>query len=276
MARPTILIGPPVAQMTREAAVEQLKNNPKLPKEAEFEVQQHAGHWIAAYIEKEAAPFGGPADDSEEAPSPKGESGGGDGGDDGDSSGAPPEDPSSSDDDGPPKKKKPGEGGGLEAIVHQLADTVNAIAQALGVPPVGAGGGMGPDSMDPMGGPPGMGGPPAPPGPPHGHGGPPGMGGPPGGPGAPPPQKVMHEKAGPPPPATFAKVKEEHPWGHMIGQTRFFHVANEIGNDDYASVERELQHIARAGGFRVARFTPLVGQKGERAVQAIIETPRVE
>ena len=281
MARPTILIGPPVAQMTREAAAEALKSNPKLPKDAEVEIQQHAGHWIAAFLpdQKTAAPFG-PADDSEESAGPKSE--GPDDSGPSDDGGGPPDDGGSDDggEDGAPKKKH--EGGGLEQVVHQLMQTVDAIATALGVPPAGAGAGLGPDSLDaggpggPPGGPPGMGGPPPPP--PHGHGGPPGLGGPPGG--APPmPQKVMHEKAGPPPPATFANVAKQadramHPWGHMVGQVSHFTVASEIGEDSYETVEQELQDLAKKGGFRVARFTPLVGQQGERAVQAVIETPR--
>lgn len=284
MARPTILIGPPVAQMTREAAVEALKQNPKYAG-ADIEVSQHAGHWIAAFVEKkagfkEAAPFGGPADGDEESPAPKGESsGGGDDGGDDSSSGGPDDDGLPSDDDGAPKKKHPGEGGGgLEQQVHQLLQQIEAISQALGIPPVGMGpdGGLGPDSMDagPPAGPPGAGGPPPP------HAGHPGMGGPPGGPpgaGAPPPQKVMHEKAGPPPPATFASVKQNHPWGHMIGEQPFFQVAEKLANNEsYSQVEQELQHIAKAGGFRIARFTPLEGRQGEKAVHAVIETPRVQ
>lgn len=282
MARPTILIGPPVASMTREAALENLKANPKLAN-AEFEVQQHAGHWIAAYNEKVAAGFEPPADDSEESSGPKSEGPDDEGGDD-TGGGPPPDDGSGSDDgEGGPPKKKHGEGG-LDSIVHQLADTVNAIAQVLGVPPVGAGGGLGPDAGDPgLGGPPGMGGPPGPPPPSHPHpgaGGPPGMGGPPGAGGPPPMQHVMHEKAGPPPPATFASVlanvKANHPWGHMIGEQQYFTVAERIANNEsYAAIEGELQRLAKAGGFRVARFTPLEGRQGERAVQAVIETPRV-
>lgn len=277
MARPTILIGPPVTEMTKQAAIEGLKQNPKFPRDGEAEITQHAGHWIAAFVEKTAAPFGGPSDDSEGSPGPKseGDSGSEPSGDSSPDDGGGPPDDGGGEEGGPPKHEK----GGLDAIVHQLAQTVDAIAQALGVPPVGGPpGGLGPDGLDaglgggPPGGPPGLGGPPGAGGPPPPHGGPPGAGGPP------PPQHMLHEKSGPPAPATFANVAKAadqalHPWGHMVGQAPFFVVAEEIGDDSFESVEKELQSLAKQGGFRIARFTPLVGQQGERAVQAVIEAP---
>lgn len=272
MARPTIIIGPRVAQVTREAAEEALKSNPRIPKDAEYDMQQHQGFWIAAFVPKEAGPPFGGGDESEEAPSPKSESSGGGESDGGDSL---PDDGGGSDDESedPLKKKK----GGDDMLLHQIMDALSQLGMALGVP-IGAGAaGLGPDGLD--AGPAGPGGPPgagAPPPPPHaGPAGPPGHGGPPGA-GAPPmPQKIMHEKAGPPPPSTFASVDPRHPWANMVGQVSHFTVASEIGSDSLESVEHELQTIANAGNFKIARFTPLRGQQGERAVEAVIETPRV-
>lgn len=280
-----LIIGPPVQSMTRTAAEQALVRNPALPVGAEYTIAEHAGHWVAAFVDieglikerKQAGEFpgegGGPADASEEAPAPKSE-----GPDDsepsegGESDGGESKPPSS---EGGEHKGEGGEHKEQGELAHLLT-LIQAVADALGVSP-DAGLGSPVPGADPMG----AGGPPVPPaGPPGGHAGPPvppphggpaGPGGPPGGPMGPGGnQHVMHEKSGPPMPPTFSST---HPWAHMVGKTSHFRVAEEIGEQDLAEVEGELQAIASAGGFRVVQARPELGEDGVKRFAAIIKTP---
>lgn len=300
MSNVHLIIGPPVQSMTRTAAEQALLRNPLVPEGAEYTIDVCAGRYVAAFVDADAvyksvkatkkaakaqkqAEFGeggGPADSSEESPAPKSEGpddsepseGGESSGGDSDGGESKSEGGESKGHDGPPEHGKSEHGGGDEAAVLGL---LQAIADALGVvaPPAG---GMAPGA-DPMG----AGGPPAPPaGPAGGHAGPPAPphGGGPAGPGAGPMgpggnQHVMHEKSGPPMPPTFSS---SHPWAHTVGKVAHFTVAEEIGEQNVADMERELQAVASAGGFEVKRARPERGEDGVMRFAAIIKTPSVQ
>lgn len=284
-----LIIGPPVQSMTRTAAEQALLRNPALPAGAEYTIAEHAGHWVAAFADvegligqrkaakkaakqaarKQAGDFpgegGGPADAGEESPAPKSE-----GPDDSEPSEAGGE--SDGGESKPPSKGEGGEHKEQSELTHLLT-LLQSVADALGVTP-DAGLGSPIPGADPMG----AGGPPMPPAgpaaPPHAgppappHGGP---GGPPGGPMGPGNQHMIHEKSGPPMPPTFSHT---HPWAQMVGQTPHFRVAEEIGDQDIAGVERELQALASAGGFQVVQSRPERGEDGVMRFAAIIKTPQ--
>lgn len=283
-----LVMGPPISGpngMSKEAATQALKRHPEFPKGADFTVQAMDDRWVAAFVVKsEFPPSGG--DQEEESPAPKSEPGG-------DEGAAPEPSDSGSDEkkddggsDGPPSDGGDGEehkhhdgdkGGGL----HEIKALLDLICTSLGIDPTMALGG--PDSMVPgpdggLGGPPPPGGPAGPPpGPPGAGGPPPGHGGPPG------EQKIIHQRAlkpGEVPPGgtpmgspSFSSVKD-HPWANTIGKVPHFRVAEEIGDRDIVEVENELQTIARAGGFKVARFTPFRDENNKRHVTAVISTPK--
>jgi hypothetical protein len=280
-----LIIGPPISGangMSREAATESLLRNPQFPEGTDYTIQQHEGHWIAAYV-KQAGPFP-PSSDEEEAPEPKSEDSASDSAAGPPSDGPPSDGPPSPDDgggDGPPHKEH-GEGGEKGGGLHLVEQKLDLLLTALGIDPAAIGGdpGMGADGMPP--GPDGPMGPAGPPPPPHG--GP--EGGPPGGPGGPGgPETTVHQRAMKPgevPPGgtplgapAFAKVKEQHPWGHMIGVVPHFRVGPEhIGSQNIVEVEQELQSLAKSGGFRIANFQPFLDENNERYVTATVSTPK--
>lgn len=277
-----LIKGPSVKQFTREAAIRALTANPQFPEGAEFTVEEDRGQWIAAVVTAEAPPFGGggPADSGEEAPGPKSE-----GPDDSEPSAddAAPKGPS---DDGgdseggdTPPHHEHGDKGGEKGELHQVLQMLHTLMEGLGLSgdPMG---GMVPGMDDGMGGGMGPGGPAGPPPPHGGHPGPamPPHGGPGGPAGPPPPEKILHEKAGPPPPTAFSSVRvaSDHPWYQTVGKISHFKVAEEISEDaDLASVEGELQAIASAGGFRIARFGEARDDAGQRIAHAVIQTPQI-
>lgn len=283
----TLLQGPPVSGpngMSKEAATEALQRHPQFPKEADFTIQAMNGNWVAAYSPK-VAEFP-PSSDEEESAPPKAE-----GGDD-EGAGTPPSDGGSDkpddggDSDGPPHKDK-GEGkdkGGMHLVEQKL----DALLTALGIDPTTIG-------ADPLGGDPSMvpgadpmgpgpdAGPPAPPmGP--GAGAPPPHAGPPMPPHGAKEQTTVHQRAmkpGETPPGgtplgapAFSSVRSDHPWAHTVGVVPHFRVAEEIGDRDIVEVEKELQTIASAGGFKVSSFTPFKDENDKRHVTAVITPPR--
>lgn len=256
--------GPLTSKVSRAEAEAKLKRNPNFPKEAEFELWEQGGRWLAAWHEA-GPPFGAPADTDEEAPGPKSEGPDDTAPEPPDAEGekGPEDDPEGPEgDEGPPKEKKDkGEKGGDVKLDHEIFDLVQQIAVALGI----AGGGPedspvpGDDAAPP---------PPAPPGPPHG--------GPEG-----PDQEIKHERAlkpGEAPPGTtpvgapaFSSVADDHPWKKVIGKTASFSVEERISGDTtMASVDAELRRLAHGTGFKVKQIVEGVDDDGHRVAKALI------
>jgi hypothetical protein len=262
-----LIIGPPTNQMSRTAAEQALVGNPQFPKDAEYDIQSHAGHWIAAVHVAAPPPFPPKDDEAAGPPAPDGPStddaGAEDAGSDdsGDDSGG--EEKS----EGPPKDK---EKGGEKGELHQVMQFLTLIMDALGISPDAGGLAPGPDD--------GMGGPPGPP-PPHAGPHPPGAGGPPGA-GAHPPRPMRPGET--PPGGTpigapaFASVQPDHPWAHTIGQVPHFKVAEPLNGQPLEEAEAELQSVASAGGFKVANVKPARADNGEMMITAVIQVPKPE
>lgn len=273
--------GPEVTTMTREAALAAAKESPQFPKDAtDIVVEELDGHWVAA-VHVADNPFGGPADESSDAPGPKSEGpgdtkpddgppkdDGGDGGsDDGGSSDGPP-----SPDGGDEKGK-----GGEKHEISALLDIVTQIATALGIAPPGLGGESPVPGEEPPAGPPG----------PPGAGGPPG--GPPGAGGPPAPDEVHHEKAlkpGEVPPGAgpavgapaFSHINpiiargQKHPWEPLIGVAATFNVEERVPEHySAADVDEELREVAYGTGFKVKQTQVYTDpQTGHRMAKALI------
>lgn len=266
--------GPKVETMTREAALAAAKESPQFPKDADdITIEELDGHWVAA-IHVADNPFGGPADETSDAPGPKSEGPGDTKPDDG----PPKDDDGDSDDggsdDGPPHKEPDGDEGkgGEKHEIGALLDLVTQIATALGIQPPGAEGGMVPGEEPPMG----------PPGPDAGPPAPPGAGGPPA------PDKLQHEKAlkpGEVPPGqtpvgapAFSHINpiiargEKHPWEPLIGVAATFEVEERVP-DHYAAadVDEELREVAYGTGFKVKQTQVYTDEKtGHRIAKALI------
>lgn len=271
--------GPKVTTMTREAALAAAKENPRFPKNADdITLEELNGHWVAA-IHVADNPFGGPADQTSDAPGPKSEGPGDTKPDDG-----PPKDDGGDSDDGdsddggsegPPHKEPDGDEGkgGEKHEISALLDIVTQIATALGIAPPGAEEAGLPGEEPPVG-PPGPAGPPA---------GPPGEGGPPA------PDKLQHEKAlkpGEVPPGAgpavgapaFSSVNPviarglPHPWEKLAGIAATFEVEERVP-DHYsaADVDEELREIAYGTGFKVKQTTVHTDKRtGHRIAKALI------
>jgi hypothetical protein len=264
--------GPKVSELTREAALAAAKESPRFPKDADaIAIEELDGHWVAA-VHVADNPFGGPADESDDAPGPKSEGPGDTKPDDG---GEPPKDDGGSDDGssddgegGPPKHDEKGEGGEIK-IEHHILDLLTKIVTALGIPLD--------EGVSPV---PGEEAPPGPPpGPP---GGPPGAGGPPG-----PDQEVKHERAlkpgEVPPGATpvgapaFSSTNpiiargEKHPWESLIGVAATFEVEERVP-DHYGAteVDEELSEVAKDTGFKVKQTKVYTDENGHRIAKALI------
>jgi hypothetical protein len=264
--------GPKVDTMTREAAVEAAKTSPQFPQGADdISVEELDGHWVAA-IHVADSPFGGPADETSDAPGPKSEG-------PGDTEEAKPDDGPPTDDaepegeDGPPKdgddkgeKEKGGEGHKIDA----LFDAVQKILVALGIPDTE---GISPvPGEEPPEGPPGPdGGPPVP-----------GAEAPPG------PEEVHHEKSlkpGEVPPGqtpvgapAFSSTNpiiargEKHPWEGLIGVAATFEVEERVP-DHYSAtdVDAELREVAYGTGFKVKQAQVYTDeQTGHRIAKALV------
>lgn len=272
--------GPLTSEISKEAALDLLKNDPRSPKGAEVAIIESEGHWLAAIAQPPVTkfadnPFDKKDDSSEEAPkddSPESVP------DQGPEDAAGPDGPPSDGgegSDGPPKhdEEKGGEHGD-KAMLHELLGIVTQMAQALGIAPPGGGPEESPipgeDAAPPLpGGPPGAG------APPHGHGGPP-----PGGPEGP-DQTVQHERAlkpGEAPPGTtpigapaFASVADDHPWKDQIGKTASFTVSNVISEETpLADVDSELKRVAFGTPFKVKQVGEVRGENGQRVAQALL------
>jgi hypothetical protein len=264
--------GPKVTAMTREAAVEAAKTSPQFPKDAtDITVEELDGHWVAA-IHVADSPFGGPADETGDAPGPKSEG---------------PGDTEPPKEDGPPKDEEPdgGEGGsdddppspdgeehkekgGEKHELGALLDAVNKILVALGIPDA--------EGASPV---PGEEPPAGPPGP---------DGAPPAGEVPPAPEEVHHEKSlkpGEVPPGqtpvgapAFSHVNPiiarggQHPWEDLIGVAAAFEVEERVP-DRYsaADVDAELQEVAYGTGFKVKQAQVRTDeQTGHRIAKALI------
>lgn len=260
---------------SREEALAYAKANPQFPKDAtEIIVEDLNGYWVAA-VHTADNPFGGPADETSDAPGPKSEGPGDTKPDDG----PPKDDDGDSDDggsddggsDGPPHKEPDGDEkgkGGESHEIRALLDIVTQIATALGIAPP-EGGGPVPGEEPPMG----------PPGP---QAGPPGAGEPPA------PDKLQHEKAlkpgEVPPGATpvgapaFSSVNPivarglPHPWEKLAGIAATFEVEERVP-DHYSAtnVDEELREIAYGTGFKVKQTQVYTDPRtGHRIAKALI------
>jgi hypothetical protein len=264
--------GPKVHTMTREAAVEAAKTSPRFPKKADgITVEELDGHWVAA-IHVADNPFGGPADQTDDAPGPKSEGPGDTAPDDG--SDGPDAEPDG--DEGPPKDDEHGdekkdEKGGEGHEIKALLDIVNQIAVALGIPDLSGGEESPVPGEEPPEGPPGP-------------DGPPGAGAPPA------PEEVHHEKSlkpGEVPPGqtpvgapAFSSVypdnpivqsSKEHPWEKLAGALATFEVEERVP-DHYsaADVDAELQEVAYGTGFKVKQAKVWTDESGHRIAKALI------
>lgn len=264
--------GPKVGTMTREAAVEAAKTSPQFPQGADdITVEELDGHWVAA-IHVADNPFGGPADQTDDAPGPKSEGPGDtkpeEGGDEGppkDDEGAGPDDG----EDGPPKPEDGKEKGGESHELHALLDAVQKILVALGIPDSeGAEGASPVPGEEPPEGPPGP------------EAGPPGAGAPP--PPAGPEGKSL--KPGEVPPGqtpvgapAFSHTNpiiargEPHPWEGLIGVAATFEVEERVP-DHYSAtdVDDELREVAYGTGFKVKQTHVHTDESGHRIATALI------
>jgi hypothetical protein len=271
--------GPKVSTMTREAAVEAAKTSPQFPQGADdITVEELDGHWVAA-IHVADNPFGGPADETDDAPGPKSE---GPGDTKPEDEGPPKEDKPGDDDggdsdsgdgEGPPSKDGDEHGkGGEEHKIQALFDIVQQIAVALGIPDLSGGAESPVPGEEPPVGPPGP-------------DGPPGAGAPPA------PEEVHHEKAlkpGEVPPGqtpvgapAFSSVypdnpivqrAKEHPWETLAGAMATFEVEERVP-DHYsaADVDAELQEVAYGTGFKVKQAKVWTDERtGHRIAKALI------
>jgi hypothetical protein len=249
--------GPQVSKVSKEEAEAAFRRNPDFPKHAdEYVLEELDGHWVAA-VHVADSPFGGPADETEEAPGPKSE-GPGDtapeegGADDGETGG-----------DEPPKddenKEDGKEKGGEKHEIHALMDAVQKILVALGIPDGEAPGENAIPGEEPPAGPPGppQGGPPAPDEKEKGLGGPlkPGE--------VPPGQTPVGAPA-------FAHITP-HPWDGLIGVAATFEVEERVP-DHYtaADVDSELNELARGTGFKVKQVQTHVNEHGHKVAKALI------
>lgn len=263
--------GPKVNTMTREAAVEAAKTSPQFPKNTDgITVEELDGHWVAA-IHVADSPFGGPADETSDAPGPKSEGPG----DTAPEEQEPPKDDEAADDehdtDGPPKDgedKGEKEKGDESHKIDALFDAIQKILVALGIPDTE---GESPvPGEEPPAGPPGPdGGPPSPDAPPA-------------------PEEVHHEKAlkpGEVPPGqtpvgapAFSSVNpiiargQKHPWEGLIGVAATFEVEERVP-DHYSAtdVDTELQEVAYGTGFKVKQAQVWTDEHtGHRIAKALI------
>lgn len=267
--------GPKVTTMTREAAIQAAKESPQFPKNAdEITVDELDGHWVAA-IHVADSPFGGPADETDDAPGPKSEGPGDteppkeDKPDDGDG------DDGGDDSDGPPHKEPDGDEHGKGGEGHEIKavlDILNQIAVALGIPDLSGGAESPVPGEEPPAGPPGP------------DAGPPVPGG------EEKPEEVHHEKAlkpGEVPPGgtpvgapAFSHTQHpnpiiarggEHPWVGLLGVTATFEVEERVP-DHYsaADVDAELQEVAYGTGFKVKQAKVETDANGHRIAKALI------
>ena|ERR1700677_1927215 len=267
--------GPKVTTMTREAAIEAAKTSEQFPQGADdITVEELDGHWVAA-IHVADSPFGGPADETSDAPGPKSEGPGDTKPDDGPPKDDKPDDGGDSeggdDSEGPPSKDEGDEHGkgGESHEIKALFDLVNQIAVALGIPDLGAQSPV--PGEEPQEGPPGP-----------DAGGPPGAGAPPA------PEEVHHEKAlkpGEVPPGqtpvgapAFSSTNPiiarggKHPWENLIGVTATFEVEERVP-DHYsaADVDAELSELAIGTGFKVKQAQVQTDERtGHRIAKALI------
>jgi len=262
--------GPKVGTMTREAAVEAAKTSPQFPRGADdITVEELDGHWVAA-IHVADNPFGGPADQTDDAPGPKSEGPGDTAPDDG-----PPKDDGDPNaepdgDEGPPKDdehKDDKDKGSESHKVDALFDIVQQIAVALGIPDLSGGAESPIPGEEPQEGPPG-----------------PDAGAPPGADAPPAPHEEKSLKPGEVPPGgtpvgapAFASTNPiiarggQHPWEGLIGVAATFEVEERVpGYFSAADVDEELREIAYGTGFKVKQARVETDKNGHRIAKALI------
>lgn len=268
-----IVRGPLSNGFTREAAAEKLQTLPGFPTDAQYEIEEIDGRYVAAVVTpKIAAPF---------PPAAGGDSG----------PAGPPSDDSGSEESGPPSdsEAEPKEEGGDEpssegapkeegklSVEHQLANLTNMltkITDALGLSDPS----MVPGMDDGMGGPPG--GPPGPPQAPGAEGeSKPGVG----------PDNKMHTvherslKPGEAPPGTtpvgapaFASVRvdDDHPWKAAIeAGVKELEVESVIGDQPISTVAAELKMLAEPYGYTVTDLAPSGAGSQRTASARIVRT----
>lgn len=282
MANVEFIPGPSATSVSREDAEAGLVRIAKKRGAESYAIEQMGGRWVAALVTADS-PFGGPSDQDEESPAPKGDGPAestpapfGDDADTGEDTGddAPEglDDSEGPDTDADKKDLKEDKKEGHE--LKQLTDLLHSIADFLGVPTHGA-------EDSPVPGPDGD----VPPPP-----GPPGAGGPPGGP-APSvdpegKEHIVHERAlkpGETPPGAapvgapaFASVREDHPWAHLAGKTASFRAALPL-DDNTSIVEATKQAAALADeiGYN-HKVTESVDDNGNRIAVALISTHPVD
>lgn len=276
--KPTIIPGPPVSAMTKQAATEALQSHPRFPKDADFAIDEIDGRWIAAYVDpmtKEAAPpFGGDGEGAVAGPPPATDPST----DSGPAAEGPPTDDAEGE-DGPPKEDGEGEKGegkehgekGVEAQLHAVTEMLHTLMTALGldqnpadsmVPGADAGvpGAPGPSEAD-LGGPAQGASDPSS-----------------GGEGK--KERVVHERSMKPGEAqpgstpvgapAFASVRSDHPWREVIGKVRSFTAVEHIDEEtSMAEVAAELNELADGTGYRIDQL--LEGREaGQRVAKALL------
>jgi hypothetical protein len=283
MSKLIITPGPPVTEMSKEAAVAALVDHPHFPKHAadSLSVQEIDGRWVAAYDESEpitkeaappftpAAPSGGASDDTGAPPTDGPPADDGAGADDTDGE----DKPSEGDGEGKEHGEK-----GVEAQIHALTEMVHTLMTALGLDVGGPDGSMmpgaegmphapGPSTPDAAD----LGGPANGPSDPEGAGGSPRGGK---------KERVVHERALKPGEAqpgstpigapAFASVREDHPWREVIGKVRSFTAVEEIDEDTtMADVAAELRELADGTGYRVDQLRE-AREEGRRVAKALL------
>lgn len=273
-----IVRGPLVEGLAKEAAAEQLQGLPAFPENAQYEIDEVDGRYVAAVvIPKTAAPFPPAADDSEPSGPPADDGAGADSSDGEDKPAEPKEDKG---EDGPPSSEGAPKEEGKMSLEHQLANLTNMltkITDALGLSDPA--GGMIPGADDGM-----MGGPPGPPGVPGQHPGA-GDGHAKPGEGADGKMHTVHErslKPGEAPPGTtpvgapaFASVQvdPEHPWKDGIeAGVREMEVENVIGDTPLSVVAAELKGLAEPYGYIVTDLAPSGAGEQRTASARIVRT----
>lgn len=268
------LEGPSTRKVSRAEAEAKLLRHPALPREADYDLWDQGGRWVAAW--HQAAPFGQPADDDEESPGPKSEGPddtapepespdeSAEGGEDAGGEDKPPVDG----EEGPPKDKK--DKGEKEDVKldHEIYDLLQKIVVALGISDGGPEDSPvpGEDIAPPA--------PPAAPGPLK----------PPGGD----QEAIKHERAlkpGEAPPGTtpvgapaFASV-EKHPWKDLLSvengaikpKVASFFIEESWPEDrPVAEFETLARRVAHGTGFKIKQTKRDYDEDGNPTVKALI------
>lgn len=275
-----IVRGPLVQGFTREAAAEKLQTLPGFPTDAQYEIEEIDGRYVAAVVfPKTAAPFP-PAGGGDSAPAgPPSDDSGEDQSDFTNGEDKKEEKPDAEGDEPSSEGAPKGEEGKV-SVEHQLANLTNMLTKITDALGLSDPSGMVPGMDDG-----GMGGPPMPPG----------ADGPiPGGAndgehkpgeGADGKMHTVHErslKPGEAPPGTtpvgapaFASVQVEdgHPWKAAIeAGIKVIEVESEIGDQSISAVAAELKTLAEPYGYLVTDLAPSGTGTARTASARIVRT----